>query len=92
MTLPVRGQVQSADETFSGTATGYLDGTGTLEIVSSRGAVCKGNFVYVTSRQGEGVFECNDKRSGPFEFVSSGTRGTGKGDLGGQRFVFTFGE
>lgn len=91
MTLPVRGQLQTSDETFSGTATGYPDGGGVLKIVSSKGAVCEGNFVYVTSRQGEGVFNCNDKRSGPFSFVSTGTRGTGYGSLGGERFTFTFG-
>lgn len=92
MTLPVRGQVQDSEETFSGTATGYIDGGGDLKIISSKGAVCEGNFVYVTSREGSGVFNCNDKRSGPFQFVSTGTRGTGTGTLSGQRFIFTFGE
>jgi hypothetical protein len=91
MTLPVRGQIQSTDETFVGSATGYMDGSGKLTITSSKGAVCTGDFVYVTSRQGSGVFTCNDKRSGPFEFVSTGKRGTGTGDLSGQRFTFTFG-
>jgi hypothetical protein len=91
MTLPVKGQVQNSTEVFSGTATGYLDGGGILKIVSSVGAVCEGNFVYVNSRQGEGVFTCNDNRSGPFQFVSTGTRGTGYGNLGGERFTFTFG-
>ena len=92
MTLPVKGQVQNSQETFSGTATGYMDGGGNLKIISSKGAVCEGNFVYTTSRQGKGVFNCDDKRSGPFEFVSTGARGTGYGDLGGERFTFTFGE
>lgn len=92
MTLPVKGQVQESEETFSGTATGYSDGSGVLKIVSSLGAVCTGNFVYVTRREGSGVFTCDDKRSGPFEFVSTGTRGTGRGNLGGQRFIFTFGQ
>lgn len=92
MTLPVRGQVQDSEETFSGTATGYIDGGGTLKIVSSRGTVCEGNFVYVTRREGSGVFSCDDKRSGPFQFVSTGTRGTGTGTLGNQRFIFTFGD
>jgi hypothetical protein len=91
MTLPVRGQLQQGGETFSGTATGYMDGGGDLKIVTSHGAVCQGNFVYVTRRNGEGVFHCGDGRSGPFEFVSTGTRGTGFGDLGGERFTFTFG-
>lgn len=90
-TLPVRGQVQNSDETFSGTATGYMDGGGTLTIVSSDGTHCTGDFVYVTSRNGEGVFVCDDGRSGPFAFVSTGRRGTGYGTLGGENFTFTFG-
>lgn len=92
MTLPVRGQAQYSTETFSGTATGYIDGGGNLKIVSSKGSVCEGSFVYTSSRQGKGVFNCDDKRSGPFEFVSTGSRGTGFGDLSGERFIFTFGE
>ncbi len=89
--LPVRGQIQNSDETFTGTATGGLSGSGTLTIDSSKGAHCSGNFVYVTGRTGQGVFSCNDGRTGPFEFVSTGMSGTGYGDLGGQRFTFTFG-
>jgi hypothetical protein len=92
MTLPVKGQLQNSTETFTGTATGYLDGGGNLKIVSSKGSVCEGNFVYVNGRQGSGVFFCDDKRSGPFNFVSTGSRGTGHGSLGGERFIFTFGE
>lgn len=92
MTLPVRGMIQDTPETFTGSATGYMDGHGTLEITSSAGAKCKGDFVYVTSRQGSGVFSCDDGRSGPFEFVSTGKRGNGTGALSGRRFTFTFGE
>ena len=91
MTLPVTGSVQSTGETFSGTATGRLDGAGELTITSNRGAVCTGRFVYVTSREGSGTFNCNDGRSGPFTFVSTGRRGTGRGTLDGQPFIFTFG-
>ena len=91
MTLPVRGSVQNSSEQFTGTATGYMDGGGDLTIVSNGGATCEGSFVYVNSRQGEGVFNCSDGRSGPFRFVSTGTRGTGHGTLGGQAFTFTFG-
>jgi hypothetical protein len=92
MTLPVRGQVQNSAESFTGTATGHLNGEGNLQMVSSKGAVCNGNFVYVTHRQGEGVFNCDDGRSGPFAFVSTGTSGTGHGTLDNQRFIFTFGQ
>jgi hypothetical protein len=91
MTLPVTGQLQNSPETFSGQATGYMDGGGKLEVTTSKGSNCVGNFVYVTARQGEGVFNCNDGRSGPFKFVSTGTRGTGYGDLGTEHFTFTFG-
>lgn len=91
VTLPVRGQIQNSDETFTGTATGGLSGGGTLTIVSNKGARCTGDFVYVTGRTGQGVFTCNDGRSGPFQFASTGMSGTGYGDLGGQRFTFTFG-
>ena len=91
MTLPVKAQMQNNDETFTGTATGYMDGGGDLTIISNNGARCTGNFVYVTRRNGQGVFKCDDGRSGPFDFVSTGTRGTGFGDLSGQRFTFTFG-
>jgi hypothetical protein len=92
MTLPVRGQVQNSDEEFAGTATGYINGGGNLTIVSNKGATCKGNFVYETNRRGSGVFTCDDGRTGPFEFASTGSSGTGFGDLGGQRFTFTFGD
>ena len=92
MTLPVRGHVGDAGETFAGSATGYADGGGNLAVTSSRGAKCGGGFVYVTRREGEGTFTCDDGRSGPFTFVSTGTRGTGKGSLSGQPFTFTFGK
>jgi len=78
-------------ETFTGEATGYMDGGGNLKIASNKGRTCQGNFVYVTSRNGEGVFTCSDGKSGPFKFVSTGTRGTGTGAIGGEPFIFTFG-
>lgn len=92
LTLPVRGLVQDSDEKFVGTATGYSDGSGHLDVLSTSGVKCRGNFVYVTSRMGEGVFECADGRSGPFRFVSTGARGNGQGNLGKQIFTFTFGD
>jgi hypothetical protein len=91
LTLPVQGQMATGDETFSGTATGYADGGGTLTILSSKGTRCEGTFVYVTRRTGSGTFNCSNGQSGPFEFVSTGTRGTGTGTLGGRPFTFTFG-
>ena len=89
MTLPVRGQAADGSEKFTGSATGYADGGGTLTITSSRGRSCTGDFVYVTGREGSGTFVCSDGNSGPFTFVSTGTRGTGT--IGGKPFTFSFG-
>ena len=91
LTLPVTGQLADGKETFSGSATGYANGVGELMIVSSKGTMCTGNFVYVTQQTGEGVFTCSDGRSGPFKFVSTGTSGTGTGVLAGETLTFTFG-
>lgn len=91
MTLPVRGQSNDGREVFAGSATGYMDGGGTLTLSSNRGRRCQGTFVYVTNRKGSGTFTCSDGNSGPFEFVSTGTRGTGTGNIGGKPFTFTFG-
>lgn len=91
MTLPVRGQSGDGSETFTGSATGQIDGAGTLSIVSSKGRTCNGDFVYTTNREGSGTFTCSDGKSGPFTFVSTGTRGTGSGTLGGKPFTFSFG-
>jgi len=91
MTLPVTGTMLDGQELFTGSATGQMDGAGTLTINSNRGRSCSGNFVYVTHRNGEGVFTCSDGQSGPFRFVSTGTRGAGTGEIGGRMFTFTFG-
>ncbi len=91
LTLPVVGQLADGSETFTGTATGGLDGAGVLSITSSGGRTCTGSFVYVTERTGEGTFQCSDGQSGPFSFVTTGTRGTGTGTIGGKTMTFTFG-
>jgi hypothetical protein len=91
MTLPVRGQIGQAGETFTGTATGHMDGAGDLTVVSSKGVTCNGSFVYETRRRGAGTFVCTDGRTGPFDFVSTGSRGTGSGRLQGEIVTFTFG-
>jgi hypothetical protein len=90
-TAPVHGSVQNGTETFIGTATGYLDGAGDLTVTTSTGVTCTGTFTFATGRTGQGVFYCNDGRSGPFTFVSTGSRGSGVGSLGGQTFTFIIG-
>ena len=92
ITVPVRGFIQNSSETFTGTTTGYLDRSGKLTVITSDGTTCNGDFVYVTPRTGEGVFHCNDGRSGPFQFASTGLHGTGNGKLADKTFIFTFGD
>lgn len=90
--LPVRASIIDSTETFSGEITGGTSGSGKMRLMSSRGVVCQGDFVYRASGgEGSGVFNCTDLRWGNFEFVSSGSGGTGVGDLAGKRITFTFG-
>jgi hypothetical protein len=91
MTLPVQGSIEDGSETFSGSATGYMDGGGNLALTSNKGLTCTGTFVYVTRRNGAGTFNCSNGQSGPFEFVSTGARGTGTGRIGTRPLTFTFG-
>jgi len=91
MTLPVKGRFENGAVTFTGTATGYLDGSGVLRLTASNGLTVEGSFVYVSSREGEGTFTASDGRSGAFKFVSAGRRGTGTGHLGDDKVTFTFG-
>jgi len=92
LTLPVTGATEDGAERFTGSATGYMDGSGTITLSSNRGTRIEGNFVYLNRRYGEGTFRCDDGRSGPFTFVSTGNRGTGTGRLGSQLITFTFGD
>lgn len=89
-TSVITGQVQQTGETFTGRAVGHMDGAGEIGATTSKGVPCQGTFTYVTKRQGQGVFSCADGRSGPFQFVSTGSRGSGQGNFGnGQSFIFT---
>ena len=90
VTGTVDGTMEDGSETFQGTVTGYMDRSGILQVSSNRGAQCKGTWLFVTDRLGRGTFRCEDGRSGPFEFVSTGSHGTGTGRLADKRFTFTF--
>lgn len=92
MTVPVKGQTTTGSQTFSGTATGGMDGSGTINLKSSSGLTVTGDFVYVNGRQGEGTFVASDGRTGPFSFVSTGSKGTGTGRIGNETITFTFGK
>ena len=91
LTLPVVASMQNSRERFSGTATGHMDGAGELELTSSSGEKCTGRFVYINGREGKGAVTCSGGRNGEFEFVSTGSRGTGHGQISGEPMTIIFG-
>lgn len=91
LTLPVEASMQNSAERFYGTATGHTDGAGELQLTSTRGEKCTGRFVYTNSRQGSGTITCAGGRNGAFDFVSTGSRGTGQGEISGERMTIVFG-
>ena len=92
ITVPAQGLIRDTNETFTGSTTGYVSGSGVLTVLSNKGTTCVGNFVYATSRQGNGIFKCDDGRTGVFEFTSAGTHGIGTGEIDGHKITFTFGK
>lgn len=93
LTLPVQGDFNKGQEKFLGQATGHMDGSGTLSMVTESGINCMGEFQYADSRvSGAGTFECEDGRHGTFNFTSNGTSGVGFGKTNkGEPFKFAFG-
>ena len=93
MTLPVSGEFKDGSESFLGEATGYMDGSGKLSVVSVKGARCSGDFQYAASGvTGQGALRCDDGRLGDFFFTSNGTEGKGFGNTSDQsQFAFQFG-
>lgn len=67
-TAPVIAILQ--DDLFTGEAVGYLDRTGTIEMVSEINPArrCVGNFRYTGSKVGEGRMTCNDGAEAAFQF------------------------
>ena len=89
--LPITGQMQGSSERFTGGARGNMSGSGALSIVTTSGVHCSGNFTYTSRLQASGTLTCEDGRSGPFVYYSTGTGRTGYGTLGNVRFTFTVG-
>lgn len=92
LTVGVRGQLEDGSETFKGSVTGHSNRSGEIHMDSSKpGVTLDGEFVFATKREGSGVIRTSDGRVGKFTFVSTGRNGNGYGDLGGKKFVFSFG-
>ena len=89
--LAVKGQLQNSMETFTGSVSNDINGSGLLKLISTTGAVCEGLVDYFEYEHGRGVLNCDDGRKGLFELQASGSSGTGHGSLGSEQFNFSFG-
>lgn len=82
-----------SDDLFVGTAVGYMDRTGTIDIVSALdpNLRCVGNFRYTGSKVGDGKMSCSDGHEAKFQFngltMLSGY-GYGQTSRGGVSFTF----
>jgi hypothetical protein len=90
-TAPVIAILQ--DDLFLGTAVGYMDRTGTIDITSqvNPSLKCIGNFRYTGSKIGIGRMTCNDGNIADFQFNGLSTLsgyGFGRSNRGGVSFTF----
>jgi hypothetical protein len=82
------------DDLFTGTAVGYADRTGTIDVASilDPDTRCVGNFAYVGTKIGKGELRCNDGSAGTFQFNGLTMRsGYGLGTTTRGSMSFTFG-
>ena len=79
---------------FTGTAVGYANRTGTIEVASvlNPDTRCVGNFAYVATKMGKGELRCNDGSTGTFQFNGlTMFSGYGFGTMTHGSMSFTFG-
>lgn len=79
---------------YTGKATGYLDGTGTINLINGENTQCVGTFKYNKSfTGGTGVVRCNDGDSAQIEFLSiDNSSGYGNGiSMKGKKIKFVYG-
>lgn len=90
----VYGVVGDPDDLYTGTATGYVDRSGTIELTNAKGNRCSGDFAYYAGiRAGHGLIACNDGQTATIRFVGlSSISGYGSGTSStGNRVSFTYG-
>lgn len=96
-TSPMVRGVTDDGEIFTGVATanGMWDTSGSLQLVSNRGANCIGKFVFegMVGPRGKATFFCSNGQSGEASLQMTGgvDKGTGEGTIGGRPIRFTFG-
>ncbi len=82
------------DDLFTGTATGYMDRTGTIEMASTvnESLRCMGSFRYTGAKIGVGHVTCNDGTISDVQFNGlSALSGYGIGSTSRGALTFTFG-
>jgi hypothetical protein len=90
----VEGKMLHAPETFTGEATGSIDGNGKITLTSSRGTRCSGPYRQVPNNNaaevggqpaenGVATLTCNDGRQGKVMFTVGADQAVGTGMLGG---------
>jgi S1-C subfamily serine protease len=93
-TANVYGIVGDADDLYTGTATGYMDRTGTIELKNTKGNRCSGDFAYYPGvLEGRGIIGCDDGQRATIRFTGmSPLSGYGVGTTSnGSPVSFTYG-
>ncbi len=93
-TATVYGIVGDEDDLYTGSATGYMSRSGTIELTNAKGNVCKGDFAYYPGvLAGRGIIGCDDGQRATIEFTGlSSLSGYGRGiSSNGRPVAFTYG-
>jgi hypothetical protein len=93
-TATVYGTVGDRDDLYTGTAIGFLDRTGTIELTNTAGNRCSGNFAYYSGvLRGHGIVACDDGQRADIAFEGlTPLSGYGGGASGtGRPVTFTYG-
>lgn len=94
VTSNVYGIVGDADDLYTGSATGYMDRTGTIELKNTKGNRCSGDFAYYPGvLEGRGIIGCDDGQRATIRFTGmSPLSGYGTGTTSnGSPVSFTYG-
>ena len=97
LTVPLIVYSGNGEDVYRGTATGYLDGHGTIQFAGTKYDVkCTGDFQYQRrgySGWGTGGAKCSDGTSAEFKFdAATNSKGYGSGeDSQGRFFFFAYG-
>jgi len=94
VTADVYGIVGDQDDLYTGTATGYVSRTGTIELKNAKGNRCSGDFAYYPGvLEGRGIIGCDDGQRATIRFTGmSRTSGYGVGtSSNGSPVSFTYG-